>query len=144
MIDIGIKLLHPEALIPTRATPGSVGWDVYALHKASLYRGEARIIRTGIQLVLPPGWEAQIRPRSGMAAKYGVTVLNAPATIDPDYQGEVHVNLVNHGTSPFFVEPGMRIAQLVFQRVEQVVLVPTEEVQPPTERGAGGLGSSGR
>ena len=99
-------------------------------------------IPTGIALALPPGTEGQVRPRSGLAARAGVTVLNAPGTIDADYRGEIQVLLVNLGEQPFTVTRGMRIAQLVVARVERACFRPVEAL-PPSERGAGGFGSTG-
>ena len=104
--------------------------------------GSHAIIPTGFAIALPPGYEAQVRPRSGLAAKNGVTVLNSPGTIDADYRGEVGVILINHGKEPFTVTRGMRIAQLVVAPVSTVHWHETDEL-PTTERGAGGFGSTG-
>jgi dUTP pyrophosphatase len=100
------------------------------------------MIPTGIALALPRGHEGQIRPRSGLAARHGVTVLNTPGTIDADYRGEVQVILINHGAEPFIVERGMRIAQLVVARVERATLVEVDSLDA-TERASGGIGSTG-
>jgi deoxyuridine 5''-triphosphate nucleotidohydrolase (dut) len=107
-----------------------------------LHPGERKLIPTGIAIAMPVGLEAQVRPRSGLALKHGVTVLNTPGTIDADYRGEVGVILINLGQEPFTVQRGDRIAQLVFQYVPRVALVEVEEL-PPSERGAGGFGSTG-
>ena len=104
--------------------------------------GEVRLIPTGLKLAVPRGYEVQVRPRSGLALKHGVTVLNAPGTIDSDYRGEVGVILANLGKEPFTVERGMRIAQLVVAPVERAKIVEVEAL-PPTDRGEGGFGSSG-
>lgn len=137
--------LRPNAVLPTRATPGSAGLDLHACidDGLTLNPGERALVPTGLALALPPGHEGQIRPRSGLAAQHGVTVLNAPGTIDEDYRGEVKVLLVNLGPEPFRIEPGARIAQLV---VAPVVYVRVDEVGEldPTSRSDGGFGSTGR
>ena len=104
--------------------------------------GGRALIPTGIKMALPVGFEAQVRPRSGLALKYGITVLNTPGTIDSDYRGDVGVVLINHGTEPFVVNQGDRIAQLVITQITQVQFVPVDELQE-TNRGAGGFGSTG-
>jgi dUTP pyrophosphatase len=131
--------------LPEYATSQSAGLDLRA-HLAEplmLNPGERALIPTGLRMALPPGWEAQVRPRSGLALKQGVTVLNSPGTIDADYRGPVGVILINHGADSFSVEPGERIAQLVFARFEQAVWQPVKELDQ-TERAEGGFGHSGR
>jgi len=131
--------------LPEYATSQSAGLDLRA-HLAEplmLNPGERAMIPTGLRMALPPGWEAQVRPRSGLALKQGVTVLNSPGTIDADYRGPVGVILINHGADSFSVEPGERIAQLVFARFEQAVWQPVKELDQ-TERAEGGFGHSGR
>ena len=131
--------------LPEYATSQSAGLDLRA-HLAEpllLQPGERALIPTGLRMALPPGWEAQVRPRSGLALKLGITVLNSPGTIDADYRGPVGVILINHGTDSFRVEPGERIAQLVFARFEQAVWQPVKELDQ-TERAEGGFGHSGR
>jgi dUTP pyrophosphatase len=131
--------------LPEYATAQSAGLDLRA-HLAEpllLQPGERALIPTGLRMALPPGWEAQVRPRSGLALKLGITVLNSPGTIDADYRGPVGVILINHGTNSFSVEPGERIAQLVFARFEQAVWQPVKELDQ-TERAEGGFGHSGR
>ena len=103
---------------------------------------ERRLVRTGLALAIPAGFEAQVRPRSGLAIKQGLTLPNTPATIDSDYRGELMIGLINLGTEPVAVTRGMRIAQLVFQRVEHLELVEVSEL-PDSERGASGFGSTG-
>ena len=103
---------------------------------------ERRLIRTGLALAIPHGYEAQVRPRSGLALKHGLTLPNAPATIDSDYRGELMIPMINLGTEPVAVTRGMRIAQLVFQRIEQIELVEVQGL-PASERGGGGFGSTG-
>jgi dUTP pyrophosphatase len=106
--------------------------------------GEHAMIGTGLAFELPPGTEAQVRPRSGLAAKHGITVLNSPGTIDEDYRGEVRVVLINLGTEPFVIEPGARIAQVVVAPVMRVELETVEDALSHTPRGTGGFGSTGR
>lgn len=131
--------------LPEYATSQSAGLDLRA-HLAEpllLQPGERALIPTGLRMALPPGWEAQVRPRSGLALKQGITVLNSPGTIDADYRGPVGVILINHGADSFSVQPGERIAQLVFARFEQAVWQPVKELDQ-TERAEGGFGHSGR
>jgi dUTP pyrophosphatase len=125
-------------------TAGAAGMDVSAAidEPLILTPGGRAAVPTGIALAVPDGWEAQVRPRSGLALNHGVTVANAPGTIDADYRGEVQVILVNLGAEPHTVQPGDRIAQLVFAAVVQVAIEETDEL-PPTGRGAGGFGSTG-
>lgn len=138
------RLPHSEGLpVPAPATAGAAGHDVTSADEGSLAPGERRIFRTGLALAIPHGWECQVRPRSGLALKHGVTLPNSPATIDSDYRGELMIALINHGQEPFTVSRGMRIAQLVFARVEPVEWRQVGEL-PATERGAGGFGSTGR
>lgn len=127
---------------PTRATTGSSGYDLESNINLCLYPGEVSSIPTGLKLVIPPGYEGQIRPRSGLARYRGVTVLNAPGTIDSDYRGEIEVLLINHGPQKFQITPGDRIAQLVFAKVANVGFSKILEL-PLTERGGGGFGSTG-
>jgi dUTP pyrophosphatase len=145
MLEILIaRLPHGEGLpIPAPATAGSAGLDVASAEDAVLGPLERRLFKTGFSLAIPPGCECQIRPRSGLALRHGVTLPNSPATIDSDYRGELMVALVNLGVEPFEVTRGMRIAQLVFARVESVAFRPVGEL-PPSVRGDGGFGSTGR
>jgi dUTP pyrophosphatase len=134
--------------LPQYQTPGAAGLDLVAAVPAhaplAIAPGSHALVPTGLVIELPPGLEAQVRPRSGLALKHGVTVLNSPGTIDSDYRGEVGVILINHGAQPFLVERGERIAQLVLARVEQASLngVAVESLAA-TARGAGGFGSTG-
>ena len=141
-------LPHGEGLdLPAHATPHSAGLDLRAAVPEEapvvLGPGDVALVPTGLALALPPGTEGQVRPRSGLAAKHGVTVLNSPGTVDADYRGEVGVLLVNHGRQPFTVRRGERIAQLVVAAYVPVRLVPTDDLEA-TARGAGGFGSTGR
>ncbi len=130
---------------PHYATPHSAGMDLRANLDTSitLAPGERALVKTGLFLELPEGTEAQIRPRSGLAFKHGVTVLNAPGTIDADYRGEMGVILINHGQEPFEVTDGERIAQLVIARYERVAFTEVADLSV-SERGAGGFGHTGR
>lgn len=139
------RLPHATGLaLPTYATAGSAGLDLLAAIDADieLQPGQRTAVPCGISLALPEGYEAQIRPRSGLALTHGVTVLNAPGTIDSDYRGEVKAILINHGQVPFRVAHGMKIAQLVIAHHERAALDEVSELSP-TIRGAGGFGSTG-
>lgn len=130
--------------LPQYSTPQSAGLDLRASLDVPvvLQPGERSLIPTGIKLALPPGMEAQVRPRSGLAYKHGITVLNAPGTIDADYRGDIGVILVNHGDVAFTVEDGSRIAQIVLAKYEQVAWEEVRELTD-TDRGDGGFGSTG-
>lgn len=128
--------------VPQMATPGSAGYDLCANQLVTIKPGKFVMVTTGLRIAMPHGLEAQIRPRSGLAAKHGVTVLNSPGTIDSDYRGEICVLLINHGTTDFTVEPGMRIAQMVFSRVLEVNFAPAAALSA-SQRGEGGFGSTG-
>lgn len=128
--------------LPEYATAGAAGLDLRAAGAHRLDPAERRLIGTGFAIALPPGTEGQIRPRSGLAVRLGVTVLNAPGTVDADYRGEVKVLLVNLGTEPVDIAAGDRIAQLVAAPVSRLALVEVDEL-PETARGAGGFGSTG-
>jgi dUTP pyrophosphatase len=147
MMELKVFRIDRSLPVPRIMSDGASGIDLYAsLDKPLiLERGEYCSVPTGIVISLPPGFEAQIRPRSGLAASHGITVLNAPGTVDSDYRGEIKVLLINHGKSPFVVEKGMRIAQLVVCRVEmvRVVEVQTREETGFTERNEGGFGHTG-
>ncbi|MDX1622459.1 MAG: dUTP diphosphatase [Gemmatimonadota bacterium] len=143
-IELPLRRVHDHELpLPSYATSGSAGLDLRAAVSARLQPGERTLVGTGFAIALPSGCEGQIRPRSGLAMEKGVTVLNAPGTIDADYRGEVKVLLVNLGDAPIEIEVGDRIAQLVVAPVGELRLVETEEL-PETVRGAGGFGSTGR
>ncbi len=136
--------LRETAVVPKRATAGAAGLDLAADLDASVViaAGGVAVIPTGIAIALPPSHEGQVRPRSGLASRHGVTVLNAPGTIDEDYRGEVKVILVNHGSSAFTVSHGDRIAQLVVARVEAPEVVEVRSLDA-TDRGPSGFGSTG-
>ncbi len=145
-IDV-VRLPHGEGLeLPAYATPGSAGMDLRAAvpehQPVTLQPGASAMVATGLSIALPHGFEAQVRPRSGLAAKHQVSVLNSPGTIDADYRGEVKVILINHGRTPFTVERGARIAQMVIAPVTRALFHEVAEL-PDSERGASGFGSSG-
>ena len=131
--------------LPAYATQSSAGLDLKAVLAEAVVFGplERKIVGTGLKIALPEGYEAQVRPRSGLAAKHGITVLNAPGTIDADYRGEIGVILVNLSNKPFTIQPGERIAQLVVARYSQVEWSPVESLDS-TQRGEGGFGSTGK
>lgn len=140
---IPIKRLDPGLPLPQRAHRGDAGADLHAAESLTLAPGERALVGTGIALALPLGTVGLVHPRSGLAAKHGLTVVNTPGTIDADYRGEIKVCLLNTDReNPFDVERGMRIAQLVIQRVELVDFVEVEELDE-TMRGDGGYGSTG-
>lgn len=131
--------------LPSRASAGAAGFDLRACvpSPVTISPGARALVPTGIAIALPPGYEAQVRPRSGWALSAGCTLLNAPGTIDADYRGEIGVIVVNHGADPVTIARGDRVAQLVVQKLPEVDLVAVDEL-PETERGAGGFGHTGR
>ncbi len=147
-VKVEIRLLpHGQGLaLPAYQSTHAAGLDLAAAVPADapimLAPGRQALVPTGLTIALPPGYEAQVRPRSGLAARHGVTVLNAPGTIDADYRGEIGVLLINHGDAPFAIRRGERIAQMVIAPVIQVELVPAESLST-TDRGSGGFGSTG-
>lgn len=143
MAELRVKRIDPRAALPAYAKPGDAGMDLRALEPLEVPPGECRLVRTGLTVEIPPGFEGQVRPRSGLALKHAVTVLNTPGTVDAGYRGEVGVILINHGRAPFPVASGDRIAQFVLARFEPATVVEADELSE-SERGAGGFGSSGR
>ena len=141
-MTLRFRRIHPDAALPAYAHGSDAGMDVRSVDDATIPPGGRTLVRTGLVMMLPPGYEAQVRPRSGLALKHGVTVLNAPGTIDAGYRGEVGVVLANFGDAPFVVEKGMKVAQIVVARVEQAEIEEVQETDE-TDRGAGGFGSTG-
>ena len=142
------QLPHGEGLaLPAYQSADAAGLDLVAAvpdeAPLTLSPGRHAMVPTGLAIALPAGFEAQVRPRSGLAAKHGITVLNSPGTIDADYRGEIAVILINHGTAPFVIRRGERIAQMVIAPVVQARLVPVDSLSA-TRRGSGGFGSTGR
>lgn len=145
-ISISITRLHPDARLPVYAHGPieDAGMDLCALEGAELApRGGRATVRTGLAIALPPGFEAQVRPRSGLARKFGITLPNAPGTIDPGYRGEIGVIMMNLGDEPFRIEPGDRIAQMVVARYTAVEWREAESLED-SARGTAGFGSTGR
>lgn len=144
MIQIRVKKVSQEAQLPFYASQGASGADLFAFldEPVHLLPGQYALIPTGLVFEIPEGWEIQVRPRSGLALKQGVTVLNAPGTIDSDYRGELKVLLINHGTESFVVEPKMRMAQMVFMPVGRALFEEVKELSS-TNRAEQGFGSTG-
>jgi dUTP pyrophosphatase len=139
-----VRLAHAADLpLPSYATAGSAGLDLRAAEALTLKPGARALVATGLAISLPENFEAQVRPRSGLAVKHGVTVLNSPGTIDSDYRGEIKVPLINHGAEDFVINNGDRIAQMVIAPVQQVVLIEVTALDE-TRRGSSGFGSSGK
>lgn len=137
-----VHRIHKDAILPKYAKPGDAGLDLFSVEEVVIEPSETKLIKTGIRIELPINTEAQVRPRSGLALKNSITVLNTPGTIDEGYRGEVGIILINHGKDSFKVEKGMRIAQMVVKPVWTVDVIETDELSE-TERGEGGFGSSG-
>ena len=141
-MQLRVKRLSSSATLPARAHPADAGLDLHSAVDLDIPPGETRLIGTGLALELPPGTEAQVRPRSGLALTHSVTVLNTPGTIDEGYRGEVGVILINHGRRVFEVRRGMKVAQLVVQPTLAVEIVAVDALSN-TSRGTGGFGSTG-
>ena len=138
-----VQKVHKDAIIPNYAHIGDAGLDLFSIEEKTLKPGDSALIKTGIKIELPEQTEAQIRPRSGLALKKGITVLNTPGTIDEGYRGEIGIILINHGKEMFVVEKGMKIAQMVVKPVWYVEVDEVEELSE-TERAEGGFGSTGK
>ncbi len=141
-VELRVHRLRPEVPLPRYAHPGDAGLDLAAAEPVRLAPGERTAVPTGLALAIPPGWVGLVHPRSGLARRHGVTVTNAPGTIDAGYRGEVQVLLVNLGAEPVELAAGDRIAQLLLQRVGHGEVVEVEDLDA-TERGPGGFGSTG-
>ena len=142
-MTLKFKRIHPDAVLPAYAHPSDAGMDIRSVADLVIPVGKRALVPTGLVMLLPPMYEAQVRPRSGLALKSGVTVLNTPGTIDSGYRGEVGVILANFGDDDFTVKKGDKIAQLVIAPVTQPEIVETDVVDE-TDRGAGGFGSTGK
>jgi len=142
VIELPVRKLHPEAVLPGRAYAGDAGLDLSACEPAELAPGDRAIVGTGVAVAIPEGHAGFVQPRSGLADRHGITIVNSPGLIDAGYRGEIKVILLNTGGEPFAVTPGMRIAQLVILPVPAVEAVETDEL-PESERGDRGHGSSG-
>jgi dUTP pyrophosphatase len=143
VIALKIKKLDPKARIPKYQSANAAGFDLCALEDCEISAGDRALIKTGLAISLPIGYELQVRPRSGLALKHSVTVLNSPGTVDSDYRGELMIILINLGSETFKISAGDRIAQAIVSAVSQADLVEVEYLDE-TERGAGGFGSTGR
>jgi dUTP pyrophosphatase len=142
-MDLQVKLLHPDARLPRRAHPGDAGADLFSVDDVVIPAGERRVVGTGIAVAIPQGFAGFVQPRSGLAFKNGIMVVNSPGLIDSGYRGEIRISLYNSGHEPFEIKLGERVAQFVVQRVEEPEFVAAPEL-PETVRGDGGFGSSGR
>jgi len=141
-MTLRFKKVHPDAVLPSYAHPSDAGMDVRSVADLTIAPGKRALVPTGLVMLLPPMYEAQVRPRSGLALKSGITVLNTPGTIDSGYRGEVGVILMNLGESDFIVKKGDKIAQIVIAPVTQPEIVETDSIDE-TDRGSGGFGSTG-
>ena len=142
MIELPIQRLHADAVVPQRAYTGDAGLDLASCERVELAPGERALVGTGLAVAIPEGYAGFVQPRSGLAARHGLTVVNSPGLVDSGYRGELRVVLLNTDrTEPFVVEPGMRIAQLVVLPVPELELVEVDEL-PSSERGVRGFGSS--
>lgn len=141
-MKLKVTKLTEAAQLPTYAREGDSGMDLRAIAPHTILPGETALIKTGLAIELPKGTEAQVRPRSGLALKHAITVLNTPGTVDAGYRGEIAVILINHGKKPFHVEPGMRIAQMVIASVIHADLEVASKLSK-SDRGANGFGSTG-
>ena len=141
-MQLKVKLIHDKAILPHYAHPGDAGLDLFSVERKVIPPGESGLIHTGIVIQLPPNSEAQVRPRSGLALKHGIGLVNSPGTIDSDYRGEIKIILFNFGKTPFVINRGDRVAQMVINRVERVTLIERENLET-TERGSGGFGHTG-
>jgi dUTP pyrophosphatase len=142
-VKVLVKRLSPDAKIPKAAKAGDVAFDLYSTIDYELRPGERFAVPTGIAVAIPPGYEGQVRPRSGLALKEGVTVLNTPGTVDSGYRGEVKTIMMNHNGNPFKITKGMRISQLAIRPVPEVEFIEVDELSD-TERGEDGFGSTGK
>lgn len=142
-MKLRVKKLVDHAVLPKYAHPGDAGLDLFAAEDKVLTAGGSGLVKTGISIELPEGTEAQVRPRSGLALKHSVTVLNSPGTVDEGYRGEVGVIMINHGSEDFHIEKGMKVAQMLIKPVYTVEVEEASELSD-TSRGEGGFGSTGR
>jgi len=139
---VRVKRLSEEVKLPKKALPADAGYDVFANEQVVLQPGERKLIGTGLKIAIPNGYEAQVRPKSGLAINYGITVLNTPGTIDPNYRGELKVILINLSDREVRIEKGQKIAQIIFNKVETPEIVEVDELDE-TERNEKGFGSTG-
>lgn len=145
MIQVKVKKIHPQAVIPAYMTEHAAGLDLCTVieEPVVLTTGERTLLPTGLAMEIPPGYEGQVRPRSGLALKKGVALVNSPGTIDADYRGEIGIIVINHGPEPVTFEPDDRVAQLIIAPVSQAALVEVDELSD-SDRSSGGFGHTGR
>ena len=141
-MHVRIAKIHPDAIVPHYVHPGDSGMDVYSIEEVIIPPGQTALVRTGLKIAVPEGYEAQMRPKSGLALKHAISLLNTPGTIDSGYRGEIRVILINHGQQPYHVEKQSKIAQLVICPVIRAEILEVTELDDTT-RGAGSFGSTG-
>lgn len=144
MLQVKVKKLHSDAILPVYMTAHAAGMDLCALLETTLVLapGERALLPTGLAMEIPPGFEGQVRPRSGLALKKGISLVNSPGTIDADYRGEIGIIVINHGSEPVEFKSGDRIAQLIIAPVSQAILIETDQLEDST-RSSGGFGHTG-
>jgi dUTP pyrophosphatase len=142
-LDVKVKILNTDAIIPKYQTNEAAGFDLHSVDEKTIKAGERDVVKTGLAVALPRGYELQVRPRSGLALKNGITVLNTPGTVDSDYRGELMVILLNTSKEDFAIKKGDRIAQAVIKEILQADFAVVDELDS-TERGSGGFGSTGK
>ncbi|MDO8428437.1 MAG: dUTP diphosphatase [Candidatus Diapherotrites archaeon] len=142
-LKVFIRKVNEQAILPQYAHESDAGMDLYACEETVILPGQWKMVSTGISIEMPHGLEAQVRPRSGLAAKHGLSVLNTPGTIDPDYRGEIKVILINFGSQEYKVEFGHKIAQMVFNKIEKPKIETVDQLSE-TQRGEKGFGSTGK
>lgn len=142
-LGVKVKILNPDAIVPKYQTEEAAGFDLHSIEEKKIKAKERDVIKTGLAVALPKGYELQVRPRSGLALKNGITVLNTPGTVDSDYRGELMVILLNTSNEDFAVKKGDRIAQAVIKEILQADFAVVDELDS-TERGTGGFGSTGK
>lgn len=142
-LDVKVKILNTDAIIPKYQTNEAAGFDLHSVDEKTIKAGERDVVKTGLAVALPRGYELQVRPRSGLALKNGITVLNTPGTVDSDYRGELMVILLNTSKEDFVIKKGDRIAQAVIKEILQADFAVVDELDS-TERGSGGFGSTGK
>ena len=142
MFEVKVKKLSEKAILPSLAHPGDAGLDLFSIEEVKLKPGKSLTVKTGISIQLPKNTEAQIRPRSGLASRHMITLLNTPGTIDEGYRGEIGVIMINHGKEDFEIKEGMKIAQMVIKPIYEVNIIESKDLND-TSRGEGGFGSTG-
>jgi len=142
VVKVTIKKIKDNAVVPCYVHPGDAGVDLYSTETYTLQPQERTLVSTGLEIAVPQGYEAQIRPKSGLALNHGLTILNTPGTIDSGYRGEVGILIINQSKEPYTISSGKKIAQMVFNKIETVEFMETDQLDE-TQRGKGGFGSTG-